>query len=59
MVPLLLAGAVAAAATATAPRLMATLPVGSVQGVAEALQVFEDLRTPDAPIVYRGATSHL
>jgi hypothetical protein len=39
------------------PRLMATLPAGAVEGVTETLHVFEDLREPHAPIVYRGATT--
>eukprot|EP01052_Picozoa_sp_SAG31_P022228 SAG31_NODE_1758_length_7335_cov_18.704600_1_plen_183_part_00 len=39
------------------PRLMATLPPGSVAGVAETLLVFEDLTDAAAPIVYRGAKS--
>ena len=39
-------------------RLMATLPAGAVDGLEETLLVFEDLRHPGAPIVYRGATLH-
>jgi hypothetical protein len=40
-----------------APRLMATLPAGSVDGVSEVMQVWEDLRDASSPIIFRGATS--
>ena len=39
-----------------AARTMATLPAGSVEGVAEALTVTEDLTQPGAPIVFEGAS---
>ena len=38
------------------PLLMASLPVGSVPGVSEVLDVYEDVTAIDAPIVFQGKT---
>lgn len=57
--PLGLVSLALGSSVSSGPRLMATLPAGSVDGVAEELRVFEDLRDARAPIVYRGATSRL
>lgn len=50
MVPLF---GMAAVVASTAPRLMATLPVGTVDGITEELKVFEDLATPGSPTVFK------
>ena len=50
----MLVAAVLWAFTARAkPRLMATLPAGTVTGIDEELSVFEDLTNPGAPTLFK------
>ena len=50
----MLVAAVLWAFTASAkPRLMATLPAGTVLGIDEELSVFEDLTNPGAPTLFK------
>lgn len=42
--------------SAVGARLMATLPLGAVDGVDEELRVYEDIQDPDSPIVFIGTS---